>query len=76
MRSSSQEDMAVTMDGATIFSSPPTFVGNKYRILYSFMIFDASTTRTVPAITGYLGVGNGKQISATLQAIPVTGVSH
>ena len=72
-RPGSQEQMAVTMDGATIFSSPPTFVSNQYRILYSYMIFEASDTQTVPAVTGYVGAGNGRLISATLPAITIPG---
>lgn len=72
-RPRSQANMYIAIAGATLFASP-TFVGNQYRILYSPMIFDATPTQQVPAITGTLEIdGITTAPSATLPAITVPG---
>ncbi len=68
-RPGSQADMFITVDG-TELSAAPTFVSNQYRILYSDMVFDATPTQPVPAITGTLEIdGITTPPSATLPAI-------
>jgi hypothetical protein len=72
-RAGSQANMSITIAGAQI-SAAPTFVGNSYRILYSPMIFDATPTQTVPAITGTLAIDAISQpAGATLPAITIPG---
>ncbi len=72
-RAGSQANMYITVDGTTL-SATPTFVGNQYRILYSSMVFDATPTQPVPAITGTLEIDGITQApSATLPAITVPG---
>lgn len=72
-RPGSQANMYITIAGATLFASP-TFVGSQYRILYSSMIFDATPTQQVPAITGTLEIdGITTPPSATLPAITIPG---
>lgn len=72
-RPGSQANMYITIAGTTL-SASPTFVGSQYRILYSSMIFDATPTQQVPAITGALGIHGGPQTaSATLPAIDIPG---
>lgn len=69
----SQANMYITVDGTTL-SAPPTFVSDQYRILYSFMIFDATPTQQVPAITGTLEIdGITTPPSATIPAITIPG---
>lgn len=66
--------MYITIAGTTL-SSAPTFVGNQYSILYSAMVFDATPTQQVPAITGSLLIdGNAPALSATLPAITPPGI--
>jgi hypothetical protein len=72
-RTGSQANMYITVDGTTL-SAAPTFVSDQYRILYSSMIFDATPTQQVPAITGTLEIdGITTAPSATLPAITVPG---
>ncbi len=69
----SQVNMFVTIAGTTLFASP-TFVNTHYRILYSSMVFAASPTQQLPAITGTLGIdGITKPPYATLPAIILPG---
>lgn len=69
----SQANMYITVSGTTL-SASPTFVSNQYRILYSSMVFDATPTQQVPAITGTLEIdGITTPPSATLPAITVPG---
>ena len=68
-RSGSQANMFLTVAGTTL-SALPTFVGTRYRILYSSMVFDATPTQQVPAITGILEIdGIAKASAATIPAI-------
>ncbi|HEU5381887.1 MAG TPA: hypothetical protein VFV38_41225 [Ktedonobacteraceae bacterium] len=72
-RAGSQANMYIAIASTTL-SAAPTFVSHQYRILYSFMIFDATPTQQVPAITGTLEVdGTAPLPSATLPAITVPG---
>jgi Protein of unknown function (DUF2690) len=72
-RIGSQANMSIAVAGSTL-SAPPTFVSNQYRILYSAMVFDATPTQQVPAITGILEIdGIIKAPSATLPAITPPG---
>jgi hypothetical protein len=65
----SQAKMSISIAGGT--PSPfPIFVGKSLRILYSPMVFDATPTQTVPAITGSLSI-NGIPVSATIPAIVI-----
>jgi hypothetical protein len=65
--------MSITVAGTTL-SASPTFVSNQYRILYSLMVFDATPTQQVPAITGILEIdGIAAAPSATLPAITPPG---
>ena len=58
----------------SIFSAAPTFVSSHDRILDSGMVFDATLTQQVPAITGTLQIdGIIKAPSATLPAITPPG---
>jgi hypothetical protein len=73
LRAGSQANMFITIAG-TQLSAAPTFVSSTYRILYSQMVFDATPTQQVPAITGTLGIHGGSQTaSATLPAIDIPG---
>lgn len=70
-RPDSQANMFITVNGTTL-SASPTFVSGSYRILYSSMVFDASPTQTVPAITGTVEIdGITAAPSATLNAITI-----
>src|SRR5450755_2010567 len=72
-RIGSQANMYITVAGTTL-SAAPTFVGNHYRILYSPMVFDATQTQQVPAITDTLEIdGITKPPAATLPAITIPG---
>jgi hypothetical protein len=72
-RAGSQANMFITIAGTTL-SAPPTFTGTRYRILYSPMVFDATPTQQVPAITGALSINaSTPPASATLPAITVPG---
>lgn len=72
-RIGSQANMFITVAGVTL-SASPTFVSNQYRILYSSMVFDATPTQQVPAITGILSIdGITPDATATLPAIDVPG---
>ena len=72
-RIGSQANMSIAVAGSTL-SAPPTFVSNHDRILYSAMVFDATLTQQVPAITGTLEIdGITKAPSATLLAITPPG---
>ncbi len=72
-RVGSQANMYITVAGTTL-SAAPTFVSDHYRILYSSMIFDATPTQQVPAITGTLEIdGIATPPNATLPAITVPG---
>jgi hypothetical protein len=67
----SQANMYITVDGTTL-SASPTFVSNQYRILYSDMVFDATSTQQVPAITGTLEIdGIITPPSATIPSIQI-----
>ena len=73
-RVGSQASMFIAIAGTTL-SSPPTFVSTNERILYSPMVFDASPTQQVPAITGILEIDGITQApSATLPALPIPNV--
>ncbi len=72
-RIGSQANMYITIAGTTL-SAAPTFVGNHDRILYSPMVFDATPTQQVPAITGTLSIdGITRPPEATLPAITIAG---
>ncbi len=68
-RTRSQANMSITIAGTTL-SASPSFVSDHYRILYSPMVFDATATQPVPAITGTLEIdGITTPPSTTLPAI-------
>jgi hypothetical protein len=72
-RIGSQANMFIRIAGMTL-SAAPTFVSEQYRILYSSMVFDATPTQPVPAITGILSIdGITPDANATLPAITVPG---
>jgi hypothetical protein len=72
-RIGSQATMSLAIAGSTL-SAAPTFVSSHYRILYSWMIFDATPTQQVPAITGILQIdGILTAPNATLPAITPPG---
>ncbi|GCE32055.1 hypothetical protein KDA_75390 [Dictyobacter alpinus] len=76
MRPYSQANMYIGVAGATL-SASPTFVSNNYRILYSFMVFDATPNQPVPAITGTLEIdGITTPPSATLPTITIPGTAQ
>jgi len=71
-RVGSHHNMFIGIAGSTT-SAPPTFVGNQFRILYSPMVFDATPTQQVPAITGSMEIdGLTAAPSATLPAITIS----
>jgi Protein of unknown function (DUF2690) len=70
-RPGSQGDMFITIEGTTT-SAAPTFIGLHYRILYSPMVFDATPTMQVPAITGSLTINAiARPSSATIPSIAI-----
>ncbi|GAC1343472.1 MAG: hypothetical protein NVSMB27_03450 [Ktedonobacteraceae bacterium] len=72
-RIGSRANMFIAIADTTL-SAPPTFVGPRYRILYSPMVFDAIPTQQVPAIIGMLEIdGIAPPASATLPPIAVPG---
>jgi hypothetical protein len=70
-RQGSHANMFITIAGVTL-SAAPTFVSLPYRILYSRMVFDATATQTVPAITGSLTIdGITPPATATIPEIVI-----
>jgi len=74
-RLGSPGNLSIEIDGVKT-TAFPTFVSTPYSILYSWMIFDASSMQQVPEITGLLEIdGVTPAASATLLAIPIPGSS-
>ena len=72
-RAGSQANIFITIAGTTL-SASPSFASPSYRILYSSMVFDATPTQQVPAITGELSINaTVPPASATLPAITPPG---
>ncbi len=72
-RAGSQANIFITIAGTTL-SASPSFASPSYRILYSSMVFDATPTQQVPAITGELSINaTVPPASATLPSITPPG---